>query len=140
MSSGARSLPSLPWTFLKLLMRNMSDSLRLERITTSWHVVDRCFQRLASDQQACGKISVLTTQMLILRPGTSALGEVADDCFIYRDTTDIETLQLWLDEFLDADCTNEVFEVGPNPSHASAKGHQAALTCSTLQVFNRVHC
>lgn len=28
-----------------------------------------------------------------------------------RDTTDIETLQLWLDEFLDADCTNEVFEV-----------------------------
>ncbi|EIE19408.1 hypothetical protein COCSUDRAFT_67882 [Coccomyxa subellipsoidea C-169] len=27
------------------------------------------------------------------------------------DTTDIETLQLWLDEFLDADCTNEVFEV-----------------------------
>ena len=26
------------------------------------------------------------------------------------DTTDIETLQLWLDEFLDADCTNEVFE------------------------------
>ena len=28
-----------------------------------------------------------------------------------RDATDLEVLQLWLDEFLDAECTNEVFEV-----------------------------
>ncbi|CAL5221216.1 g3366 [Coccomyxa viridis] len=27
------------------------------------------------------------------------------------DATDLEVLQLWLDEFLDAECTNEVFEV-----------------------------
>jgi hypothetical protein len=33
-----------------------------------------------------------------------------------RDTTDIETLQLWLDEFLDADCTNEVLEVNSSLS------------------------
>ena len=28
-----------------------------------------------------------------------------------RDATDLEVLQLWLDEFLDAECTNEVSEV-----------------------------
>lgn len=30
---------------------------------------------------------------------------------VCRDATDLEVLQLWLDEFLDAECTNEVFEV-----------------------------
>ena len=30
------------------------------------------------------------------------------------DVTDQETLQTWLDEFLDVDCSNEVFEVHPN--------------------------
>ncbi len=39
-----------------------------------------------------------------------------------RDTTDIETLQLWLDEFLDADCTNEVLEVGSTSPTVSLPG------------------
>ena len=32
------------------------------------------------------------------------------------DVADVEALQVWLDDFLEVDCTNEVYEVGTNIS------------------------
>lgn len=50
-------------------------------------------------------------QLQLLRVCVQVLPSSGNRSISLWDVPDTETLQTWLDEFLDVDCSNEVFEV-----------------------------